>query len=445
MMPRINLYYLLLCLSIVTSCGDDNSKTSNSEDNSPAQEDSQNQKNVQTADNYINDNSPSNLENNPKEYHYKLSDSPVASQESYRGYIGSNAVSLNLSIHEDGKVSGTYVYDKYQKPILIIGEKYYDEYFQANNYSLEEWVDTNTISGVWFVYDDFGEGLIGDWSNPTSEDEYNIALLDTSSTKYLNPNDLMIFNSKDEADHFHSVHKFNNQHCLGIDMIIVPNNGYGGWLPNGLAVYSNDYSLLDGNGEGEVIVHKGTVSYESELIYENSDKMVIIDESMHILHDSPSGSNKGIGAFGLNRNKEDEWEVRIMGKDEFFCKLTDLEALDYNLEGDAYYLINYIKERLDPSRKFNDFEPLQLFKSPNENSEVLEGYTYTSERYFIIEDVEYIKNECWLKVNVMSNLPNAPHNSKEHGKLETNGWIKLYNDLDSGERILSLTYHGEGC
>ena len=258
---------------------------------------------------------------------------------------------------------------------------------------------------------------------------------------YLTPLSAVLFQSKEEAEDFYSRHKYIKNASQGKTAILCANeNAVGNYLPKGITVYKR---YKDGVGfELEPI---GSVVHYDRFAFDSTEVTYRVESLMSLVHSTPVESYDGIRLAGPFRTVSGELYMTNIQDPELAFKLYDLEKMGWHLEGDAYHLKETMKVGLDMNYQFSKEFPLKLLNGPHQSELVLGEYVNDDNFYVIIEDVQYLNHDYWLKVKIMSEKSNDYH-SLSNGKLEKTGWIKLYSKTSNFNlNSLSLSYYGNGC
>ena len=386
--------------------------------------------------------SSQDLDEQPEEiYEYQMPSSPIIDTEMFKGFIDDKNVEVILNIHKDNKVSGSYYYEAYKEPITLIGTKIMDDYYQEVTYELLEWEDTMTVNGFWDFYPISPNHVMGDWSNSDKSLSLPLELISKDASGYLTPLSAVLFQSKEEAEDFYSRHKYIKNASQGKTAILCANeNAVGNYLPKGITVYKR---YKDGVGfELEPI---GSVVHYDRFAFDSTEVTYRVESLMSLVHSTPVESYDGIRLAGPFRTVSGELYMTNIQDPELAFKLYDLEKMGWHLEGDAYHLKETMKVGLDMNYQFSKEFPLKLLNGPHQSELVLGEYVNDDNFYVIIEDVQYLNHDYWLKVKIMSEKSNDYH-SLSNGKLEKTGWIKLYSKTSNFNlNSLSLSYYGNGC
>lgn len=374
-------------------------------------------------------------------YEYQMPSSPIVNTETFKGFIDDKAVEVILNIHKDSKVSGSYSYEAYQEPIALIGTKIMDDYYQEVTYELLEWEDTMSVNGFWHFYPISPNHVIGDWSNFDKSLSLPLELISKNASGYLTPLSAVLFQSKEEAEDFYARHKYINNASQGkMSVLCRGDNTVGDYLPKGITVY-NRYK----EGKGFELEPIGSVVHYDRFAFDTTDVTYRVEGLMSLIHSTPAESYHGIRLVGPSRSISGELYMTNIKDPELAFKLKDLEDMGWHLEGDAYHLKETMKVGLDMNHQFSKEYPLRLLKGPRQSELVLGEYVNDDNLYVIIEDVQYLNSDYWLKVKIMSEKSKDYH-SLTNGKLEKTGWIKLYSKTSNFTlNSLSLSYYGNGC
>lgn len=379
---------------------------------------------------------------------YDKPTSPIHNTTDYVGYIANMPIEMTLNEHDDDLVSGSYYYDNPDKKIELIGTIIY-EHCGDYSISIAEWPDSKAHTGTMTLSmgDEFA--VKGEWFLPNStEAVYPIRLKLKDDSQYISPLSNNLFRDKYQSDDFYANHKFVKNASLGKEMVIVRNtNNYsGGLLPSNLMLYEKEQFEGAECGSLYELKKMGVIKNNNIELFEQ-EKTQDIYRAFTTLHSTPGDEVVAIRASNLSRDHEGRLCVQLGGDLCLTVLVSDLEYLGYHLEGDAYYLKNTMKIGLDANYRFDENNPLTLFKKPNIESDTMETYKVDDGNYFMIEDVVYYNMQYWFKVNVYNDSKTADYHDINNSNILKTGWIELYIRKDDqwDNRKLSLTYYGNGC